>query len=72
MGHAMVVDEGRISGYQYAVVEIRDNEYIWWAERPGGTACWRGNVFAVPRTPEEAKKQITEMLEKFGVGRQSA
>jgi hypothetical protein len=68
MGHDTVVDEGRISGYQYAVVEIREGEYIWWAERPGGTTCWKGNAFAVPTTLEEAKKQISEMLQKYGVG----
>jgi hypothetical protein len=67
MGQDRVVDEGRILGYRYAVVEIREGEYIWWAERPGGTACWKGNVFAVPTSPEEAKKQINEMLQKFGV-----
>jgi hypothetical protein len=64
----MVVDEGRICGYQYAVLEIREGEYIWWAERPGGTACWRGNIHTVPTTLEEAKKQIAEMLENHGVG----
>ena len=68
MGHDIVVDEGRISGYQYAVAEIREGEYIWWVERPGGTACWRGNAYSVPTSPEEAKEQIADMLRKYGVG----
>ena len=71
MDHDWVVDEGRISGYQYAVVEIREGEYIWWAECPGGTSCWKGNAYTVPTTPEEAKEQITEMLQKYGVGLES-
>ncbi len=64
---ADVVDEGRIVGYQYAVLQIKEGEYVWWAERPNGTACWRGNIHPVPTTIEEAKRQIAETLEKYGV-----
>jgi hypothetical protein len=64
-----VVDEGRIAGYRYAVFEIKEGEYIWWSERPGGTTCWRGNVHPVPSTVAEAKDQIVESLTKYGVNR---
>jgi len=64
---ADVVDEGRIVGYQYAVLQIKEGEYVWWAERPNGTVCWRGNIHPVPTTIEEAKRQIAEALEKYGV-----
>jgi hypothetical protein len=62
-----IVEEGRIVGYQYSILEVKEGEYFWWAERPGGTACWRGNVFPVPTSIEEAKQQISETLEKYGV-----
>ncbi len=62
-----VVDEGRIAGYCYAVIEVKEGEYIWWSERPGGTTCWRGNVHPVPSTVAEAKDQIIESLTKYGV-----
>lgn len=64
---AAIVEEGRIVGYQYTIFQVNDGEYVWWAERPNGTACWRGNVFPAPTTIEGAKQQITETLEKFGV-----
>lgn len=62
-----IVEEGRIVGYRYSILELEDGEYVWWAERPNGTACWRGNIFPVPTSVEEAKQQITETLEKYGV-----
>ena len=64
---AAIVDEGRIVGYRYSILQVKEGEYVWWAERPNGTACWRGNIFPVPTTVEEAKRQITETLEKYGV-----
>lgn len=64
-----VVEEGRIAGYRYAILEIKPEGYLWWAERPGGTACWRGNSYPTPTTVEEAKNQIAETLSKYGVGK---
>lgn len=64
---AKVVDEGRIVGYQYAILQMNKGEYIWWAERPNGTACWRGNTYPVPTSIEESKRQIADTLQKFGV-----
>ena len=64
---AVIVEEGRILGYQYAVLQLKEGEYVWWAERPNGTACWRGNIFPVPTSIEEAKQQISETLGKYGV-----
>lgn len=64
---AAIVEEGRIVGYQYAIFQVKDGEYVWWAERPNGTACWRGNIFPVPTTIDDAKRQIIETLDKYGV-----
>jgi hypothetical protein len=65
---AEVVDEGHISGYKYAVLHRGHGEYIWWAERPGGTTCWRGNTHAIPASVEEAKEQIKAAMAQYGVG----
>lgn len=63
-----ITEEGRIYGYRYAILEVQPGEHIWWAERPGGTTCWRGNCHRVPATAPEAKEQIIEMLATYGVG----
>ncbi len=62
-----IVQEGRVQGYRYAILEIHEQQYFWWVERPGGIAFWRGNYHSVPETPEKAKKQITETITKYGV-----
>ena len=65
---ATVVDEGYISGYRYAIFQKNKGEYIWWVERPGGTACWRENTHPIPSTVEEAKSQIVSTMAQYGVG----
>ncbi len=68
---AEVVDEGYISGYKYAILQRGRGDYIWWVERPGGTACWRGNCHQIPATVEEAREQIMRTMAEYGVGRGS-
>jgi hypothetical protein len=63
-----IAEEGLIRGYKYAIVEIQQDRYFWWVERPGGTAFWRGNADPVPKNPEEAKEQIIKTMAKYGVG----